>query len=657
MKRYLYGLLPVCLFMLGVTGCKDDITTLHQGEAQNLVAEMSTLSAAIGDKVMFTVRVDDEQGKGLVLNEDIDVKLTFSGTDKDGNPVDVKDVFPDFTGHIPMKIGDKQGFTEFSVNPDLVNYPIDATITPFVRGYKINMPVNAITVSDRHYTMVALKNNNDNIVDEGGKAILMVTVGAVAKEDVVIKVTPKEEDKVRFEGLPESLVVRAGYHTTESQPFTIKGEELKNSFESVTLNFTTTSTLHPLHNSDKMVITVNDLDAGLDEAKKLTDEKWVYANPGVVFVSEENQKAVEKWNPLLTTLLIKEGDPHPTNRLAEQGWKFLNAMEFSAIDALTVGGKVNTYGNREPRFTAGQNVAGTQVYQAVRNDMYANMTDQGYLMMWSSYNKDLEATIWNGSIGKRNYGASAIYISKFNGSSNDARESSNVRILPGMRLEVRARIKGQTQSFNPAIWTQGNKDESEQWPIYGEVDILENPTKTAEGNNAYQTFHWNEKAGEGWKPTSHAPMVDVSEFNVYWMEWTNNDEIAMGINGEERVRITRDGGLSGEGANDQGAGRDWAGKNWPYSSDHNPEGMHLLLTFGCGSDWAVGKYQGNQPDAEWQKWMLETWIDPYLGKIAYKDSKTNPDTPRMEIDWICFYTKDNYKYGGKGQDHRNIPMY
>ena len=167
MKKYFYRLLPICLFILVMTGCNDTETVISIGEARNLVAEISTQSAAIGDNVTFTVKVD-QQDNQLALEEDIDVVLTFAGKNVGGKDVPVSDVFEGFAGHLFMKKGEKQGFTEFKVKNDLAKYPISGTITAYVRGYKINAAERPIVVSDKHYTILSLKNNSDNTVKEYG---------------------------------------------------------------------------------------------------------------------------------------------------------------------------------------------------------------------------------------------------------------------------------------------------------------------------------------------------------------------------------------------------------------------------------------------------------------------------------------------------------
>lgn len=127
--------------------------------------------------------------------------------------------------------------------------------------------------------------------------------------------------------------------------------------------------------------------------------------------------------------MIKEGDPHPNEALAAEGWTFLNSYEFHPIDALTEGtGLPNQYGNRPPRFMAAQNVANTQKVQAVVNEKYATMTQDGYLKMWCAYDPGISVT---GEItGTRDFGVSSLYASKFDGvpTGADSWESSNVRI-------------------------------------------------------------------------------------------------------------------------------------------------------------------------------------------------------------------------------------
>lgn len=650
MKKFFYGLLPVCLLALLTTGCDDTEMIISIGESRNLVAEMSTQSAAIGDEVTFSVKID-QQDNHLVLEEDIDVVLTFSGKNVEGKEVAASDVFDGFSGHIYMKKGEKQGFTEFKVKNNLAKYPVSGTITAYVRGYKINAAERPIVLSDKHYTIMSLKNNSDNTVKEYGYFVLVATVGAPAREDVTVTIDAGE-DAAKYENLPSELTVKAGYKTAESGFIRIKGESGPNSFASVSMSFSSDSENHPVF-GDKMEIKVTDTDAGLVTGTELTNEQWVYIDPDQIFVSPANKKSVEKWDEIraMSALEMKVGDPHPNEILAAKGWTFLNSYEFHPIDELTMAGKgVNEYGNRPPRFMAAQNVANTQKVQAVVNEKYSTMTQEGYLKMWCAYDPGISVT---GEItGTRDFGVSSLYASKFDGvpTGADSWESSNVRILPGTRVEVRIRVRGKKHSFNSAVWFQGNI-RGVQWATYGEVDLLENPATNSNPNGAWQTFHWNDvstSSGEKYKPSSGQKTIsDMDEFDIYWMEWRDNNEIALGINGVETVCAKRDGSYTGLA---NGTAPWNSSTHWPFTDEYNPEGLHLLLTFAGCNEWALGEGLAETAGKD------GSWANDFK-HITYQESKTHNDTPRMEIDWIRFYKKANYEYYGSGMPTRNKPMY
>lgn len=460
------------------------------------------------------------------------------------------------------------------------------------------------------------------------------------------------DDVDKYENLPDKLIVKAGYKTAESGFIRIKGEQGPNSFTSVSMSFSSDSENHPVYGNE-MEIKVTDTDAGLVARTELTNEQWVYTDPDQIFISPDNKKSVEKWDEIraASALEIKEGDPHPNEALAAEGWSFLNSYEFHPIDALTQGGKgVNEYGNRPPRFMAAQNVANTQKVQAVVNDKYATMTQEGYLKMWCAYDPGISVT---GEItGTRDFGVSALYASKFDGvpTGADSWESSNVRILPGTRVEVRIRVRGKKHSFNSAVWFQGNI-RGVQWSTYGEVDLLENPATNSNPNGAWQTFHWNDvstSSGDKYKPSSGQKVIsDMDEFDIYWMEWRDNNEIALGINGVETVCAKRDGNYTGV-ANGTAA---WnSSTHWPFTDEYNQEGLHLLFTFAGCNEWSLGEAAAEQAAKD------GSWANDFK-HISYQDSKTSNDTPRMEIDWIRFYKKSTYKYYGSGTPTRNKPMY
>lgn len=299
---------------------------------------------------------------------------------------------------------------------------------------------------------------------------------------------------------------------------------------------------------------------------------------------------------------------------------------------------------------AAQNVANTQKVQAVVNEKYATMTQDGYLKMWCAYDPGISVT---GEItGTRDFGVSSLYASKFDGvpTGADSWESSNVRILPGTRVEVRIRVRGKKHSFNSAVWFQGNI-RGVQWSTYGEVDLLENPATNANPNGAWQTFHWNDistSPGDKYKPSSGQMIIsDMDEFDIYWMEWRDNNEIALGINGKENVRMRTDGSYTGV-ANGTAS---WnSSTHWPFTDKYNTEGLHLLLTFAGCNEWSLGEAAAEQASKD------GSWANDFK-HISYQESKSSNDTPRMEIDWIRFYKKPTYDYFGSGTPTRNKPMY
>lgn len=651
MKNIYKWVMSVCLIM-SLSNCKDNETIISVGETVNLTTEISTQSAIMGDEITFAVKINQEDD-ALYLNEDVTVRLTFTGQDKDGKEVTANDVFNGFRESLDFHKGEKQVFSEFTVREDLANYPINGKITAFVRGYQMSNAERSIILSDKHYTTMSLKNNASLTVNEYGKIILVASVGAAAKEPVIINITT--EDDTKFTNLPSSITVPAGFMTVESDIITVAGQEGDNDFSSLKLNFSTESTVHPLY-GEEMIISINDLDKGLDETKKLVDERWVYTNASQVFVSEKNKSSVLEWNSIIDYLEMHVGDEHPNANLAKEGWKFMNSFEFHPIDALTAGGKINEWNNRVPRYMGEQNVAGTQDYQAVANEKYSHMNSSGYLQMWSAYEPDgLEAEIWSGALGLRNYGVSALFANKFDGNptGGDSWENSNVRILPGTRVEIRAKINGTKQTFNPALWLQGNKYNVDQWPKYGEVDILENPATSNNYNVAYQTFHWGMSQAEDRNPHS-AYNIPIQEFNIYWFEWLDDGEMAMGINGAETVRIDKNGNYTApvyDGYSNSGSSGNnkWdSSYHWPFRQDYNPEGMHLLLTLSTGDGWAMPGGTGTTEDK----------IYAVMKDLPYNGNQLEgTNYPRMEIDWIRFYTKSNYGYLGNGTPTRNTPMY
>jgi len=166
-----------------------------------------------------------------------------------------------------------------------------------------------------------------------------------------------------------------------------------------------------------------------------------------------------------------------------------------------------------------------------------------------------------------------------------------------MRIEVRARRSAYT-GLNDAIWFMPNG--SGKWPACGEIDLLENPKKKI-NNRAHFTLHtehhYSGNGGSG-GITASTKVEDMSDWNIYWMEWYP-DKIIGGVN--DTAYFTHHKGDT---------------EDWPWSQE---EGFYLILSRGLSTD-----------------------ADRWMGAVDYSTWPT-PDAPTMDIDWIRVYTNKDFK--------------
>ena len=162
---------------------------------------------------------------------------------------------------------------------------------------------------------------------------------------------------------------------------------------------------------------------------------------------------------------------------------------------------------------------------------------------------------------------------------------------------------------------------TELYNLRGEVDILESPYFNAETQQAWQTLHLGESQEEDPKPTTNGiNLSTISDWNIYWFEWSDDGKtLKCGINGETKLTYSADQSPVG----------------WPYDDKAiNPQGLYMLITLDAPNSWAGGAYEG--------------W-DSGFANISWEESKTNENTPRMEIDWIRFYISAGYNDPFKAQ--------
>jgi len=455
-----------------------------------------------------------------------------------------------------------------------------------------------------------LKNNSDRVIDEGDEFTIQTEVPVPVKDDMDINITIPDDQKSFYETLPpNTLTIKAGEKSGGVKAKTKHNTEPTKT-ETLTLNFTTVSAIHPLDN-ETLEITMKDL----EEAKgsELLDERWVYERPGIAFASSGRLTAAKTQYGDDKVVEMKELDPHPNTDLATAGWKFYNAWEFHSFgnsgDMWNSTGTGNTWGNKVPMFLADRNTKIVQNHAACVNVQFSNITDQGYLKMIEMKIPVKGTGPINGQ--ERDYGTAAFYGC----ATNTTYKANSQLISEGCRMEVRARLRGQKNGFNMGIWLLS--DESGLYNTYTEVDILENPTGPVTGNKAHQTFHTGISGTDKVAKTANKS-ININDWNIYWFEWRSDSEVALGINGEETV-CYRKSEISGD--------------YWTFTNDQNKNGLKFILTMGAPNKWGLGG--GSEINGIWHP--DAGWDSGFADYDNYDRDRDNDAIPRLEIDWVRTY--------------------
>lgn len=635
--KNIYGIL--LLAAVGIVGCSEEkIAPLP--EPVPLKMSINSTDLVMGETLEITFDVTGTDEGKTAMNEDVSIKL--SATTEKG-AVDQL-LFEGFPTEVIMKQGETSKTVSVPVK-DGLNKEHTVEISAFARGYKLENALQLLTVSDYHYSRVMIKNNADNTVKEGQSFILTASVNSKLKDALTIAITPEEGVAQYLEGLPAELVIPAGESSVESglikmikSTETVADAELK-----LTLSTVPVASRYPLV-ANEIVIHRIDMHKNMDT--EIRDERWLYEDADQLFVSPQNEDAVKKWGQL-NYVVMKEGDPHPNsgNVLPEGKWKFFRAYEFHKIPGCLAkkDSPMGDYTSTDyPLGFADQNTGAVETQGAVDNTKYAYVMDEGYLRMMT-----LKERAKSGNGGKVwDFGTSAFYSCKFmRGNANSTEwPSSNIRIYPGMRIETRARMRGMENSgMLPGIWLQGNEQvggnaDWNRWPDFGEIDVMENNSR--HGNLAYrrgveQTFHFGSPipgactGGGAYNPTKAVTELAsggkngtiIDEFQIYWVEWIDDETVAIGTNGVETLRVTK-------AMTEQNGGR------WPFSYAVNDEGLYYILTM-MFLHKAVPNWEATDMNMSY--------------KAARNVLKVNPDIriPRMEIDWVRFYIDDTYTDHGK----------
>ena len=626
-KRILYRFLPVCLLIIGFAGCKDDDAELALPKTVPLKVEANATSFVMGEKMVLTVKVFDAKKPELVSNEDFDVYLTAKDGEKDVS----KTLFKSFPSMVTFPKGEKSMDIELPIidNGLEPKAKLYVNVISFVRGYTMTDPTVPIVVSDHHYTVVSLKNNSDNTINEGETFTVQAQAPVAVTSDMDINITIPEDQKRFYESLlPIKLTLKAGAKSGEVTFRTIHNPELTQD-EKLTLNFSTVEdVLYPLDN-EKIEVTMKEIDV---MGTKLLDERWVYEHPAIPFASSDNYKAKVDELYGLQSVKMQEMNEHPNADLAAAGWKFYNAWEFHGISVSPpMWSDNNTWNNKVPQFLAARNTVIAQNHAAIINTQFSNITDEGYLRM---IQMKVPSIATAPASGARDYGTAAFYAC----GTGSAWASNNQLSLEGCRMEIRARFRGERNGFNMGMWLISDEAGTQQY--YSEIDILENPVGSAAGNKAHQTFHGKPAGATEKSSKTGNREIEMGDWNIYWLEWRSGEELAMGINGEETVCLKKS---------------EWKDEDWTFTNEKNPKGLKFILTMGAPSPWALGESNGTTTNGVWT--ANPGWDTGFANFTNYDQDRDNSAIPRMEIDWIRTYINKTSKSEYEGGRTRNGNKY
>lgn len=625
-NRFIYSVLLTSLFL---SSCDKKVRHEAIPLPVPVKMELSSDDLVVGDVLDITFKVVSGENEKLVLNEDATIELKAVSSEGEVDQI----VFENFPEKLMFPQGDSVLKVSVPVNTKGVGISRDVVISSFMRGYTITGQLQSVKIGDVRYAEISIKNNSEATVKEGQTFVLKAMVSSPVKSDVTFNVVA--ENPSAFANLPETLTIPAGQSFAESEPVTLVKSVSTNQDEDLVIKFTPSDTesKYPLKRKS-LVVHKLDLHKNLDT--RVRDERWLYEDADQLFVSPKNEAAVKSWG-MTNYVVMNEGTPHPNsgNILPEGKWKFYKSYEFHHIKSTMTKAVSNdkTFTSEEyPLGFADQNTGAVETGGNVDNAKYSWVTNEGYLRMiclkepTTSSNTNKKTT--------KNFGTSAFYANKFirGNAMNPNYAAQNTRIYPGMRIETRARMRAMEWSgMLPGIWLQGNEQVNGDptwyaWPDYGEIDVMENNSR--HNNPAYrtaveQTYHLGgatPAAGHKMNPTKAVTEIagTIGDFHIFWFEWIDNETVAMGVNGVETNRLTK------QMVEQRGA-------RWPFTDRINQDGLYYILTM-------MFLHKAQPPRDQWPKFNYN-----YL--VARNLLNENPAAdviPRMEIDWVRFYVDDTY---------------
>ncbi len=617
MKKY-FALMAIAGLFFACTEPEEESTdtTTEGDETPALAVSIDAASYLLGDTITATISA---------TNDDVctrsNITLSFQCIDINAGSYDTS-MFSSFPESAILKSTETEIEVEFVLS-EAIESAYSLRIVTSAEGCTISGANQNFTVGLAYDVTLALEGVEGGVVSNGDVVNVSASVAVAPSADLTLALTYSDEALVA-EDAPATLVIKAGEVSGTSEDIVIVAADAASD---LTISAESNHNHYAVANS--VSCTVNA--AASAKGSKLLDETWVYDDPSAAFYSSNISGSYVDKAPSYksTDMLVAKGDAHPNADLAAEGWVFQGAYEFHKVAGWSYPCTQNdTYGTYCLQDTppqngwAAQNTTTVEEYCWILNNKYTNVTDDGYVRLWAAYDQGSAQANGDREDNTRYIGASALYSLK---SSNSTLQRWT-EITVGNRVEIRARLGGNRQGFNYALWLMGNSNlGSVTWPDCGEIDIMENPVfvSSPEGtrNQVWQTIHYGDSDTNP-SPTTGALTINAEEWNIYWVEIVDENTIKLGINGQTNKTIT---------SSDSSAA-------WSFNTTVNPYGYHLLITPGVASSWAgvtTSAYTEAQIDAA-------KWADSSFTGISYEDSKTSDLTPHMDIDWIRIYANDNF---------------
>lgn len=584
MRNILYKILPLYLGFLTLAGCEEEIMYRPLPETVPLTMSVNEKAFVMGEMMKVKIKTNLD-ADGNEMPANEDFDIYF--TAKSGSK-DVSDVFESFPHVVTFPKGATQIQIDFPVRKTGLEGDVGFDFTGFVRGYKMADATQSIKVADYYRVSLMLDGNSEGVVTEGDNFVIVASLDKPQAIPIDVNITVSDEEKAFFNNLPSKLTIPAGSLSVKSSPVDIVMDGQKTGDKMLTLNLLSSSPTNPTKER-AIIIEMTDLESLSNP--EMYDPTLVYPQPQLPFVSSKAKGNFEKWWTGEKTLIDRHTDaapaPHPNATLAAAGWNFWYAVEYHFIQQ-SFGWSMpnpNEFGNF-PHW-ANNNIPAPAMQSVFAFDRTkcTTVTEDGTLKVWAQAGASKTT---NGQ--DREFASGAVYLGK----GGKFMSTRFIHINPGMRIELRVRVTGTRTGIVPIIELKnaaGNVYNSPE----NTISILRNE----KGNSVTQSVYSGTE-----EATKTNPIPKIGDWNIYWVELTDAG-VKIGINGKTNVTVPQK-------------------ESWIFNPKDGLALDFLLL------------HSENRP---------EGW-DTVLRSIS--DPKKDPKTPTIEVDWVRFYTND--QYSDKGAD-------